>query len=230
MLPDAILMNLGYVAMFLAMYVASQIRLRSLLIFYQVVTIWRAYVYIDNLNMLIWHALFFVLNAYRVYQLYLESREISIPQDLLDIKERVFNTMTPREFFQFWDLGRDVHYDSGGSMLQEGQTNDRLILMLEGVVDVQVMGGRTVAQNRRGDFVGEMSFITHNPVSATVVAQDQVVCREWTRENLNSLHKKRNGVYHKLQGSLGHDIVGKLAATNTRLANSLKAASSQVST
>ena len=214
--------------MFAAMYVASQMRLRSLLIFYQVVTIWRAYVYIDSLNMLIWHVLFLILNTYRLYELYLESREVSVPEDLKDLKALVFNTMTPQEFFRFWDLGRDIKYGSGQRLLQKGQSNDRLILVLEGAVDVQVQKDVTIAQNHRGDFVGEMSLITNNPVSATVIADDDVVCREWTRSKLKGLQKKHNGVYQKMLGEIGRDIVDKLIAVNERLANNISDVSEEV--
>lgn len=225
MTEDLILMNLGYAAMFVAMYVASQIKLRSLLIFYQAVTIWRAVVYIDNLNMFIWHALFLLLNAYRLYEMYRESREVNVPPVLKDLKDMVFNTMSPREFFRLWDFGYDVAYPPDAVLLQEGKKNDRLIMILEGKVDVQIQGGVTIAQNGRGDFVGEMSLLTRKPVSATVVAQEEVVCREWTRTSLDVLQKKHPHIYQKLQGEMGRDIVDKLVATNERLANNIAYAS-----
>jgi len=228
MTQDLILMNVGYAAMFVAMYVASQIKLRSLLIFYQAVTIWRAFVYLDNLNMFIWHALFLVLNGYRLYELYLESREVTVPESLQDLKALAFDTMTPREFFYLWDVGREIKYGAKQRLLQKGQKNDRLILILEGAVDIQVQKDLTIAQNRRGDFVGEMSLITKNPVSATVIADDAVVCREWTRSDLKGLQKKHNGVYQKLLGEIGRDIVDKLIAANERLANHIPETSKDV--
>jgi CRP-like cAMP-binding protein len=228
MTQDLILMNLGYAAMFVAMYVASQIKLRSLLIFYQAVTIWRAYVYLDNLNMFIWHALFLILNAYRLYELYLESRQVTVPEALKDVKVLAFNTMTPREFFYLWDIGREIKYGAKQRLLQKEQKNDRLILILEGAVDIQVQKGLTIAQNRRGDFVGEMSLITNNPVSATVIADDAVLCREWTLSDLKGLQKKHNEVYQKLLGEFGRDIVDKLIAANERLANHIPATSQDV--
>lgn len=218
---NVILLNVAFTGNLIAMYVASQVRLRLLLIFFQTVTIYRAYFYLQDFNLVGWFAVFLSLNSYRLIRLYLDSREVRVPEELRDLKEMVFNSMTPREFLLFWEKGLEVVRGVGDPLVIEGEENDRLILILDGEADVRVKDSTTVAQNFRGDFVGEMSLITKNPASATVLAAQPAICREWAAESLEALKEKYNPIYQKLQGAMGRNIVEKLVSANQRIVDSI---------
>jgi len=58
-------------------------------------------------------------------------------------------------------------------LLEEGDDNDSLFLLLNGILSVNLAGKQIIKLKRRGDIVGEMSLINHKPCSATVEAESE---------------------------------------------------------
>ena len=78
------------------------------------------------------------------------------------------------------------HYGPGDMIVRENDYGQRMVTLLSGSARV-VSNGRTIAQVRAGDAVGEMSIIDGHPTSASVVAETPVDAIELYRTAFGKL-------------------------------------------
>jgi CRP/FNR family transcriptional regulator, cyclic AMP receptor protein len=79
----------------------------------------------------------------------------------------LFEGLSRRELNQLLSVSKQIEFDEGHAIVEEGATGVGFHLILEGEAHVLV-GGRKRATLRSGDYFGEMSLIDGGPRSATV--------------------------------------------------------------
>ncbi len=89
-------------------------------------------------------------------------------------RSRVFSHLTKEKLEQIASLGTPRNFSQGSTILQEGLENHYIYLILKGSVSVY-SGGKLVARyGRTGDVFGEMSIVTGQPTTATVIANEDM--------------------------------------------------------
>lgn len=205
-----ILVNLGYFFMFVALAAKDILFLRSILILGQLSLVSFGY-FSDNYYVSFWNILFFGINSFQIARLLRERKEIELPAGLMDLYERVFESMTRREFLMFWNMGRTETRD-GEQMIREGEHQRELVLILSGVFNV-VKGSDIIAKLKRGSFIAEMSFLTGDPASADVFANGAVEYIVWNQEKLRNLNQINPQLFIKIQNVLAKDLADKIKST-----------------
>ena len=105
-------------------------------------------------------------------------------------KSRLFGHL-PRELLEkLIPLSEMIYAPQGTQMLLEGQNNDKVFFLIRGEVAVYAAGELLFKLRRIGDIFGEMSVISDNPCSATVIAATPV--------SLFSLRSRDVGEYSDL--------------------------------
>lgn len=89
-------------------------------------------------------------------------------------KSRAFSHLAPEKFQQIVGQSAFRRFPQGSLILQEGQPNSEVFLLLKGSVSVYSGGMLVGRYGRAGDTFGEMSVVSGSPASATVVANDGV--------------------------------------------------------
>ena len=205
--PALVIMNIAYVLTLAGLAVRNFLVLRLLMISAQVLLIYAGAVR-GNPIVVFWNSVFLVINLYRTITLLLERRKVKLPEDLQDIYDLHFFQMTGREFLRFWKLGEDRAMQ-GGYIIRKGQKADSVYMITSGKVYVQ-NNINTVAILGRGDFVGEMSFISGKSASADVLSDMDITLRVWKSSDLLQLKEKNNNFWIKVQQTLSHDLVTKV--------------------
>ena len=101
--------------------------------------------------------------------------------------------------------------ETGHILLKDGEKNRKLYLILEGQCRI-LKNGVEVALLDKGNFVGELSFISGDVVSADVVTVGNANLMSWDKHDLAPLFK-RQGLYEAYFYSLcSLDVAGKLRA------------------
>jgi NTE family protein len=95
---------------------------------------------------------------------------------------------------------------------REGEPGDSLFVVVEGFARV-LLHDRDVARLRRGDVIGEMSLVSGEPRSATVVAAVPTSALELSREDVASLIARQPRILENLTRILSD----RLAATTARV-------------
>ena len=213
MLPlDVVVTNIGYLLTFIALAVKEIYWLRIILTLAQILQFTHAYLtwswYGNDPSKMVWTFLFVIINVIQIVILYLNRREIPIPEEIKDLYDNIFHTKSKREFLKFWDAGKVCQIEND-TIIKTGDKQSDLMLILNGTADV-VRGKDKVATLERGQFIAEISYITGNGVSADVSANGELLFYTWSRERLEKLRKNNPKTKSKLDRILTLDMANKL--------------------
>ena len=153
-------------------------------------------------------------------QLHAERRDRAEVLDLRDIDflsglalgelERLGELLTRREFA------------AGDTICREGEEGDRMWLLAKGSVSVRLISanGRMnlrIASLSRGTTIGEMALVEQARRSATIVADEHVVCYELLRDGYARLLSEAPAIATKLLANLSRELARRLRRTSEDL-------------
>ncbi len=117
-------------------------------------------------------------------------------------KARLFGHLDEDLLKKLVPLSEVVRYSKGSVVLKEGQVNDRVFVVIQGIVSIYVENEHILTLRRVGDIFGEMSIIDDKPCNATVVADTEV--------QLFSLQARNVGRYTDIQPKEIQNILYRL--------------------
>ena len=163
-----------------------------------------------------WNVMFIGLNLYRIGKIhwdhFLAER---LPKEWIDFRNRNFYLMDPSDFATLVHLGNVREYEPGEWIVEQGQGNAHVGLVLQGTAKVLVDGAVTYV-------LEEANFLHESGLHAglllpgsvetccTVVAETHARVLTWDRSELVALMHRNGGVRRSLKAILSWDIVHKL--------------------
>ena len=158
-----------------------------------------------------WQACFLGVNLVNLLILLYSMRSVPFDEDEGLAYGVKFSDLKPWEVRPIFKYAHRLSVPAGETLLRDGEENDTLFLILEGSFTV-VKNGEEVAELGQGHFVGELSFLSDDVVSADVVASADSRLMYWSKHGLAPLFK-RQGLYESYFYSLcSLDVAGKLRA------------------
>lgn len=168
--------------------------------YFQVEPLWSA---------LFWQSCFLAVNLVNLLILLYSMRAASFDENEQLAYEIMFSDLKPHEARPIFKHSKQERVGAGHILLKDGEVNRTLYLILEGQCRI-LKDGIEVALLDRGHFVGELSFISGDVVSADVVAVGDASLMSWNKHELEPLFK-RQGLYEAYFYSLcSLDVAGKL--------------------
>ena len=165
---------------------------------------------------LLWQSAFLLINLVNLTILIYHIRPVKLNEDQTHLHKTVFSGLQPHEMLKLLSLSEQRVAKPGQRIMSKGAKKDSLYLVTKGVCAVRDCGV-CVGVVKPGQFMGEMSFISDEPVSAHVEAETVVRYYEWKRSTLTALFSK-SGLYKTyLFGLFGMQMATRLRATNQRL-------------
>ena len=165
-------------------------------------------------SMIGWNSAYLVINLVHVVILLLDRVTIALPKETVSIYHKFFSTLSTREFKKLIITNEFCIYQDQ-MIVEENEILDRLYIILNGTVDI-IKDGEQLATLSRGNFIGEMRFLTQEAASADVYAENLVQCAYWTHRDLQKLKLKNIDVYDKFIAIIGCDLVRKLNNKNEK--------------
>jgi len=160
-----------------------------------------------------WNFVFVAVNLYHIAIIFYEKRPVKMDDKDTELYETLFKDMSPVEYLKISKVAQWNTYKSGHHITKEGSLVHNLILIYNGTVDVAVKG-RKVAELRDGQFVGEMSFLTEKPATATCVVKHPCECLVWKQKEFKELLKRNPSLYFTLQSLLSAQVSSNLVGKN----------------
>jgi CRP/FNR family cyclic AMP-dependent transcriptional regulator len=99
------------------------------------------------------------------------------------------------------DIGKEVTFEAGRTILKQGETGVSFLLILEGKTEIRKKG-KTVATVGPGSFFGEMTVIDDRPRSADVVAIEPTRCFGVTAWSFAPMLKENPSIAIEIIGEL----------------------------
>jgi NTE family protein len=136
---------------------------------------------------------------------------------MIDVLARnpLFAGLDPAELGDLEAAMRRKEFAPGQVICHEGESAESLFVIVDGFARV-LREDRPVARLRRGDVIGEMSLVTGEPRSATVVAAVPTTAFELSRYGVAALIAEQP----KILENLTRILSDRLAATTARVADS----------
>ncbi|MCB9764224.1 MAG: GNAT family N-acetyltransferase [Alphaproteobacteria bacterium] len=109
-----------------------------------------------------------------------------------------------------------AEFDAGQPLFHAGDPPDRMLLPLEGEVEIQVQG-RPIGIVGAGEAVGELSLLIGAPHSATAVARGPLVAATLSRAQLDTLTRQRPDIGQAVFRNLACGLAAKLRRADAKL-------------
>jgi len=153
-----------------------------------------------------WNFVFVALNLYHIAVLMYEKRPVKMNDKNAELYETLFKDMTPVEYLKVSKIAEWKTFKSGEVIIKEGMTVKDLHLIYNGTVDV-IVKDDTVAELKDGQFVGEMSFLTEKPATATCKVKHDAELLVWRQREFKELLKRNPSLYYSIQSLLSAQLV-----------------------
>jgi hypothetical protein len=190
----------------------NMVWLRSLAIIAAVSTFPYFYFQAEPLwSALFWQGCFLAVNLVNLLILLFSMRATNFDEDEHLAYEIMFSDLKPYEVRPIFKYAERMSVTTDHVLLEEGEHNDSLFLILDGRCEV-IKNGTRIAVLEPGHFVGELSFLGNDAVSADVITVGDTKLMSWDKRSLAPLFK-RQGLYEAYFYSLcSIDVAGKLRA------------------
>jgi len=153
-----------------------------------------------------WNMVFIALNLYHIAVLIYEKRPVKMDDKNNELYETLFKDMTPVEYLKVSKIAEWKTLKSGETIIKQGMPVKDLHLIYNGTVDVAVDATK-VAELKDGQFVGEMSFLTEKPATATCVVKHDSEILVWRQREFKELLKRNPSLYYSIQSLLSAQLV-----------------------
>ena len=160
-----------------------------------------------------WEFVFTMVNAIQLAIVLMAGRRKSRDEDEALFVETVMPTLDGNLRARMLKLARWETREPGQVLIEEGQTSPQLVFIARGAASVE-KAGAIVGVCGPGDFLGEMSFLTGRPASATVRVANEIRCCVYDPAILKAVTKKNPGIRQALELSFNRNLVGKLERMN----------------
>jgi len=137
-------------------------------------------------------------------------------------RTELFKTLEEKELNKLASAMIQRRYDKGESLIIQGESGDSMFILSEGLLHAFLKSSEEeeavkVGQIVPGEFFGEMSLLTGDPRSATIVAITDVVVHEITKDHMSGLLRKRPEIADTISNVVAERRVKnlKLMATAT---------------
>jgi Cyclic nucleotide-binding domain len=160
-----------------------------------------------------WEFIFALVNAIQLAIVFLSGRRRARDEDEVLLVETVMPTLDGNLRARLLKMARWQTREPGEVLVEEGEDTPHLVFVARGAASVE-KGGVLVGVCGPGDFLGEMSFLTGRPASATVRVANEVRCCVFDPEKLKLMARKAPAIRQALEFSFNRNLVGKLERMN----------------
>lgn len=159
----------------------------------------------------IFSTLSFLVNILNIYRLVYTRMPATVPQEYLEVYEKIFKDFLPREFLVLVKFSEEKSFNNT-TIIEENADSD-LYLIVSGTVQI-LQQNKVVATIPSSNMIGEISYLTSQKTMATVKAIGPVTTLSWTPASVTKLEKKYEHIYLKFHNVLLCQTRNKLIKQN----------------
>jgi CRP-like cAMP-binding protein len=211
--PDKFVGHINYILVILSVSMSSMRWLRIFAIASGITGVIYYGFMVSDLISATWEFIFTTVNAIQLAIVLLASRKRRHSDDEKLFIETVMPTLEGNLRAKMLKLARWETKEPGEVLIKEGEMAPQLVFIARGAASVE-KGDKLVGVCGPGDFLGEMSFLSGKPASATVRVSNEIRCCVYTPAELRALLQRNPGIRQALEFSFNRNLVGKLDRMN----------------
>jgi hypothetical protein len=151
-------------------------------------------------------------------RVYLVHKYFRLTDDERAAAQRLVPELSKVRLRKLLRLGAWTTAAPGTVLTREGEPVEHLIFVADGTCRIEI-GGALVATIGTGGLIGEMTYHTGAPATATVTVETPARLLSFERHTLGALLDRNEDIRAALEQSVAGDLRGKLAATSRALAD-----------
>jgi len=113
----------------------------------------------------------------------------------------LFSQLSRKDLNEVAGIADEIDLREGKELTRQGQPGREFFVLIEGTADVK-KGSRRINRLGPGDFFGEISLVTHQPRTATVVATSPVRALVITDRSFRTLLEHQSQIQGKVMSAL----------------------------
>ena len=160
-----------------------------------------------------WECSYISVNIIQLFILWFENRASQFDEDERQFVHDALMDLKPVHAAKMLRIGAVETVGEGQQLLEQGETPERLYYLLSGEVRI-VQDGQQVGACHRGDFLGEMSFVSGSVAHATALAAGPCRVLVFERSRLAELLARREPLRHALHAGVSRNLLTKLNRMN----------------
>ena len=211
--PISAVGHLNYILVILSVSMSSMRWLRIFAICSGVVGVFYYGFLVSDEISATWEFIFALVNAIQLAIVLLSGRRRARDEDERLLVHTVMPTLEGSLRARMLKLARWHTRAPGEVLVEEGEATPQLVFIARGAASVE-QGGVLIGVCGPGDFLGEMSFLTGRPASATVRVANEVRCCVYDSDRLKRMARKAPAIRAALEHSFNRNLVGKLERMN----------------
>lgn len=158
-----------------------------------------------------WAAVFVVINLVQLAIIYRELSKVKLSDEDRLLQKGAFSGLSEIEIQRIVNIGEWRTVEKGFELTQENSKVTEIMVLVAGTASVHV-AGRVVTTLHAGALVGEISFVTKKPATATVVVQVESRIFVVNVVKLEALLTKFPEMDKRIHHVVELDLTSKLAA------------------
>ena len=163
-----------------------------------------------------WDLIFIAINLYQIYRLVKDRLSLRLPEADRDLLRGVLRGLDDAQIARLLHAGAFLDLAAGTTLAEENRPLQKIYFICSGRVRVTI-SGREVSHLERGNFVGEVAFLTEMPATATVITEDEVRALAFDRARLKQFFDNDADVAGIIYQLLGRELAGKIKVSNKLL-------------
>ena len=167
---------------------------------------------------ILWNVVFMAINIFWIVVIIKQRQPPKMTNDQKQLYSEVFErSCSPQEMLALLAVSNRIEFSIGDFIVNRSSNPNGLMLIEQGQANVSSDSGELLAQLSRGDFVGEMSYLTGEPAVADVVAGAPVNLIRWDKSDLEKLFETRPELKSVVNEIVGRDLVQKIVSNDSQV-------------
>jgi len=210
--PENVVGHIAYVLLIVSMMMRSMNWLRFFAILAGSISSIYYWILSDYVSMF-WEALFSLVNVAQLIILQIENRRGRFSDDEAMFIRTCLAGIERAHSRRLVKLGAWTEVQEDVTLITQDVPPEHLKFVVSGEARVE-RNGRQIGIVKSGDFLGEMSYLTVKPATASVITTEPTRYLAFDRNVLRGHLEKNPEVRHALEAGFNRNLVDKLAKSN----------------
>jgi hypothetical protein len=162
---------------------------------------------------IVWSVAIIVINLFQVAYILYNKRFMNLSHDEKEVLKMMGGGMDILNFKKFMNAGNWINYPENKKILVEDEAIEKLFYLVDGEVEVK-MKDNQIATIKKGNFLGEMSFLSGELPSASVTTITPARILSWDKVKLKMMMDKNNDFRHEIYSIFSNDLIEKIINLN----------------
>lgn len=211
--PAILFGHFTYFLLIVSMLMRRMVLLRLLAVASGVTKIIYRAVFIFDPVSVLWETVFVIVNVIQLLIIWYYEYHHRFDEEHQHFAENMPDSVDRSAIKRLLDLSDLKRLAPGDTLTAEGQVVTELVYIADGIVKIE-RGDRVVAICGPGDYIGELSFLSGKPASATTIVVKPTRALVFDQAKLNAAIANDAQLRRTLESALNRNLAGKLTRSN----------------